>query len=67
MTHILIASLPGRLLLHVIDCTQGMVERSHIPSRMQSGKGPGNEAKEVLGLLVWLFDNNDGVISCNSS
>jgi len=57
MTRILTASLPGCLLLHVIR-TAHMLERLYIPSRKQSGRGAGKEAKEAIGLLVWLFDSN---------
>jgi len=57
MTRILTASLPGCLPLHVIR-TAHMLERLYIPSRKQSGRGAGKEAKEAIGWLVWLFDNN---------
>jgi len=39
--------LPGRLLLRVIDSIRD--SKSHMWSRKQSGRRPGNEATEVIG------------------
>ena len=57
-----IASFPGRLLLHFLDCISdlwtarrsGAVQRSHMMSRKLSRTQPGNEASIPVYLKPWI-------------